>query len=106
MALKKTTRPEIWTSKRLVFQRFSATLLPLNLKAAPLLDPAQQAKAKVDLVHDMRVHFHQPLQLRLNPDLPRQGVIHASLIGRRGVSRVGLERKPQVAVRHAVVGRK
>ena len=58
----------------------------------------------IDLVYDMGVNFGQALLLGLNPYFPRQGVIHAGLIGRRIVSRVGLEGKPQVAVGRAVVG--
>jgi len=44
-------------------------LLSLNLKAAAFFDTAQQPEAKVDLVDNMRVDFHQSLPLRLDPDL-------------------------------------
>src|ERR1700693_3514884 len=52
----------------------------------------------------MGVNLYQPLELRLDPDFSRQGVVNASLVGRRTVSGVGLEGKPQVAVGSAVVG--
>src|ERR1700685_3055367 len=66
-------------------------LLSLDLKGSSLLDTAQQAVAEVDLGHDVRVYFHQTLALRLDPDLPRQALIYAGLVGRGIVSRIGPE---------------
>ena len=80
-----------------------ADLLSLYLKGAPLFDSAQQAVPEVNLVHDVGVNLYQPLELRLDPDLSRQGVVYASLVGRRIVSGIGLKGEPQVAVCGAVV---
>ena len=71
---------------------FFADLLAANLKGAPFLDFAQQAEAEVNFVDDMSIQFHQPLEPRVNPDFPRQGVIYAGLVGGRIVSRVRTER--------------
>jgi iron donor protein CyaY len=50
------------------------------------------------------VNLNQPLELGLDPDLSRQGVKDTSLVGRRAVRGVGLEREPEVAVCSAIVG--
>ncbi len=79
-------------------------LLAANLKGAAFFDAAQQTVPKVDLVHDVGVNLYQPLELRLDPDLTRQGVIDAGLVGGWVVSRVRPEREPQAAVfRSAIV---